>query len=289
MSSTPPVPLCPPRPKVTLREALKDAPATIIVGHRGTGRDRRSNPWTENTLASFRRALDDGADMIELDVQMTSDGELVVYHDPRVKQRHLRRPLLGKLASYQLADVKLRGGETVPTLKAVFDEILPLRAQGLLFDVEIKPQKGVEPREVVHRLRDVISLTAARNRCLFTSFSLPVLVEARQAMPDAWCLWLVTRFRQGLQQILAGEASHLGLEGLVVQHHRSPFDIPYTPSVVTRRLTRRALEAGLLLGAYTVNRPRQLKRMRDLGVRFIVTDHPARAAEVLGREERREK
>lgn len=56
------------------------------MGHRGS-----SGTAPENTLASFEIALEDGADMIELDVRMTKDFELVVFHD-----RNLRRTTNGK-------------------------------------------------------------------------------------------------------------------------------------------------------------------------------------------------
>ncbi|MBT8492105.1 MAG: hypothetical protein KJO07_03510, partial [Deltaproteobacteria bacterium] len=58
--------------------------APDIVGHRGTGVDTDDNPYPENSLSSFARARDEGADVIELDVHQAGDGALIVIHDDTV-------------------------------------------------------------------------------------------------------------------------------------------------------------------------------------------------------------
>ncbi|MEA2625619.1 MAG: glycerophosphoryl diester phosphodiesterase, partial [Candidatus Binatota bacterium] len=129
-------------------------PRPRIFGHRGA-----AGVAPENTLASFQRALDDGAEILELDVHATRDGEVVVIHDPTVDRttdghgavRDLTLADLGRLdaghAFLRDGGFPFRGsGIRVPTLAEVIDEFptVPL-------NVEIK-QREPEIEAVVAAL-----------------------------------------------------------------------------------------------------------------------------------------
>ncbi|MBY0489079.1 MAG: glycerophosphodiester phosphodiesterase [Gemmatimonadaceae bacterium] len=88
-----------------------------IIAHRGASRE-----CLENTLPAFARALELGADAIELDVHGTADGVLVVHHDPvlRLEPEGPLVPIASLLAS-EVAAVSLRDGARVPRLDAVCD------------------------------------------------------------------------------------------------------------------------------------------------------------------------
>ncbi len=119
-----------------------------IVAHRG---DMEHFP--ENTLASFQSAIDKGADIIELDVHQTKDGEIVVHHD-----YYLDRHTNGKgfIENYTLTELKRldagswRGekfaGENIPTL----DEILSIGKGKVGFEVEIKTPIKSFAKDVIH-------------------------------------------------------------------------------------------------------------------------------------------
>lgn len=88
-----------------------------IIAHRGASRDYR-----ENTLPAFRRALELGADGIELDVHGTRDGVLVVHHDATLAMRHgeaVEDVPIATLSAAEVAAHRLLTGDTVPTLDAV--------------------------------------------------------------------------------------------------------------------------------------------------------------------------
>jgi glycerophosphoryl diester phosphodiesterase len=94
-----------------------------IIAHRGAHRGR-SGQLPENTLAAFRKAVDLGADRLELDVQMTRDGELVVIHDETVDRTTNGT---GRVADLTLAEIRALDagqGEQVPT----FAEVLQFAA-----------------------------------------------------------------------------------------------------------------------------------------------------------------
>ncbi|MCL4403829.1 glycerophosphodiester phosphodiesterase [Patescibacteria group bacterium] len=105
--------------------------AMLKIGHRGA-----SGYEPENTLRSFKKAIDLGVDMIELDVHRTRDGRIVVIHDETVDRTTNGS---GDIAHMTLAEVKeldAGKGEMVPTL----DEVLDLAIGKVIVDIEIKDE-----------------------------------------------------------------------------------------------------------------------------------------------------
>ncbi len=123
----------------------------LIIGHRGA-----SGYEPENTLAAFKKAMNMGCHGIELDVQMTKDGELVVIHDHTldrtttgtgyVAERELKELQLLDAGSWYGSQFE---GNRIPTLDATF-EIIP---KGTLVNVEIKnelrDQRAIEKKSII--------------------------------------------------------------------------------------------------------------------------------------------
>ena len=86
-----------------------------IIGHRGA-----AGLATENTAASFQKALDARVDAIELDVRKTKDNHLVVFHDSDTKRLSDTNLSIAKSTLKQLQKLKLTNGERIITLKEVF-------------------------------------------------------------------------------------------------------------------------------------------------------------------------
>ncbi|WP_158609608.1 glycerophosphodiester phosphodiesterase [Cellulomonas triticagri] len=116
---------------MTPRPALPARPVEQVgvSGHRGA-----SFELPENTLAAFRRALEHGADGIELDVALTSDGVAVVLHDESVDRTTDGTGSVADLTLAQVRALDAGGGERVPTL----DEVLALAAGRAEVNIEIK-------------------------------------------------------------------------------------------------------------------------------------------------------
>jgi len=102
-----------------------------IIAHRGTPRE-----CMENTLPSFERALQQGADGIELDVHVTSDGTVVVHHDATYRDAGApdENRALAETTAADLRRVRLPSGDAIPTL----DEVLDLVATRATVYIEIK-------------------------------------------------------------------------------------------------------------------------------------------------------
>src|SRR5213075_2825191 len=119
--------------------------------HRGASRKA-----PENTLAAFSRAIDDGADGIELDVRLTADGEIVVFHDSRLNRT---TDGSGKIERCTLDELKrlsagswfhpVFGGESIPTL----DQALELVRRRVGVNIELKSDRIRTRRLQLRRLR----------------------------------------------------------------------------------------------------------------------------------------
>jgi glycerophosphoryl diester phosphodiesterase len=141
------------------------------IGHRGAPREH-----PENTLPSFARALELGADGIELDVHATRDGVVVVHHDPvpraKTTARHLARRAIAELTYDELQTFSVVPGVAIPTLKDVLD----LVGDAATVYVELKG-KSIERQAV-----DVIRRGSAR--CAVHSFDHAAIARAREIAPE---------------------------------------------------------------------------------------------------------
>ena len=152
----------------------------LIIAHRG---DVVRAP--ENTLPAFRRAFDAGADGIELDVRMTSDSQLVVYHDRSLGRLDGRRGLVSNTTLEEMRDMDVGGwfgpefaGERTPILDEVF-ELLP---SDFLINVEMKAVIH-NMRLIAHRVADVVRRHNRWGSTLVASFNPISLLELRRIEP----------------------------------------------------------------------------------------------------------
>ena len=140
-----------------------------ITAHRGASEDA-----PENTLAAFDKAIDMGADVVELDVRQTKDGEVVVMHDESLKRTCGVKKKVGKVTydqileysptkKYKGADKDLYAEEKVPTLRQVL-ELVGDRAQ---LNIEIKPARTDDHLEA--RVAELIQEFDYYDNCVVTS------------------------------------------------------------------------------------------------------------------------
>jgi glycerophosphoryl diester phosphodiesterase len=227
-----------------------------IVGHRGA-----AGHAPENTLPSFRKALELGAAAIETDVRLTRDGMLVCFHDDRLDRV---TPESGRIDAWEwdaLARVPVLPGAfggrypaTIPSLAAVVRE-LPASCRLI---VELKAEAERPDRLVVETLE---ALQPAAGRFRLISFEADLLRLARVIGGDAIPLGVLTGARDAgrllpLARELQAEAVH--------PHFRS----------VTAELSQTAHREGFLLNAWTVNSSVEAKALAAFGPDEITTDYP---------------
>lgn len=237
--------------------------ALQVIGHRGASGTR-----PENTLVSFRRAVELGAHMVELDAQLTADGHVVVLHDDTLDRTTTG---LGPLAARTLAEVQACdagswfapafAGERVPTLAAV------LTAVPIPVNVELK---GLRPDDLEERALRVIEGAGALNRVVFSSFEAGRLVALRRLTQRAQVavLWDRPKVEDALRL-----AERVGARALHVRNdQRAPAQIAEGRS------------AGLEVRVWTVNNPADLASLVDAGADGIFTDFPERFLQPPARE-----
>lgn len=234
-----------------------------ISAHRGS-----SLAAPENTLAAIRRAVDDGADYVEIDVRQTADGVPVLLHD-----RDLRRVAgddrrIWEVPSAQLASIDAGSwfsptfaGEPIPTLEQA------IRAVGDRARLYIEVKPAPETPDLVRRVVEVLQAEEAVEGTIIASLNRAILDEVHTLEP-------------GLRraQLVHTSIGRLGEPGYDILAVRAALATP--ERVVTAR------RLGYELHVWTVNDPRAMSRFIDMGVDNIITDRPATLARLL--EERAE-
>jgi glycerophosphoryl diester phosphodiesterase len=217
----------------------------LIYGHRGAAAVE-----PENTLRSFRRALDAGAGGLEFDVHATLDRIPVVIHDRNLERTTNGTGPVDRLTLAELREFDAGQGECIPTL----DEALAEIGGRAHLDIEIK-QGGIEPEvlDVLGRHPDA--------RWAISSFDWTVLERLRQLSAEAELWPLAVLVSDALfhvaRRVRAGGVSLLA---------RS----------LTEETAPRLVTAGLDIVVWTVNDPAEAKRVQDLGAAGLCTDDPER-------------
>ncbi|GAB2594037.1 glycerophosphodiester phosphodiesterase [Pseudactinotalea suaedae] len=220
-----------------------------ISGHRGA---LAVEP--ENTIRSFRRAIADGAAVVELDLHRSADGALVVMHDATVDRTTDGTGAVNDLDLAAIAGLSA-GGERVPT----FPEVLA--AVEAPIQVEVKDPLAVEP--LVELLADLPESAA---RLVLSSFSEEIVRRLAAALPGVPRGLITHRYEEGLdarQRALGSSVAYCGWEGL------------------TETAVRSLHEAGLLVTVWPVNTHEEVERALALGVDEISCNDPGEVASWL--------
>jgi glycerophosphoryl diester phosphodiesterase len=244
-------------------------PQPVIFAHRGA-----SAQAPENTLAAFELALEHGADAIELDVQLSADGHVIVIHDDTVDRTTGAH---GAVKEMKLADLRALdagsfmsgrfSGEKIPLLEEVFEAV----GRRTFINVELKNYDA--PKS--HLVESVCMLVKKHNlqkRILFSSFYPTNLSKARSFLPEVPRGLLATEDWRGVWV-----RSFIFAFGDYAALHPSLINV--TPQQVQRahRLKRR-------VHVWTVNDEADMRRLFHWGVDGIFTDDPQLAVRVRGGE-----
>jgi glycerophosphoryl diester phosphodiesterase len=251
------------------------AGAPLLIAHRGG-----AGLAPENTLAAFRQAVDDwDADMIELDVHATADGECVVIHDPTVdRTTDGTGPVAAlTLAELQRLDAGYRftpdGGKTfpfrgrgvrIPTIAEVLEMLPDTR-----LTVEVKVGAAQAPlfeaiRQAGAAGRVIAAAESEKSRTRFAGYAGPLSASSRQV------LRFYILHRLGVSRLWKPPV-------VAVQ-------IPESwrgRQVLTPSLIRAFHARGLAVHIWTVNERAAMERLLDWGVDGIVTDRPDYLADLL--------
>ena len=223
-----------------------------IFAHRGC-----SGAAPENTLRAFKLALESGADGIELDVQLSRDNQLIVFHDDDLSRCTGVSGTVAQKTAAELRELRI-GGEKLPTLT----EVLDLIAGKLIVNIELKaPALAGRVSALIEQCVD--SGVWKREQFLVSSFDHSELERLAALNPLLRIGALVRRERPNLVELKAA----LNLYSLNAPANR-----------LDAALVDSAHAAGLKVFAYTVNDEKGIARLRSLGVDGVFTDFPEKVS-----------
>jgi glycerophosphoryl diester phosphodiesterase len=235
--------------------------APLVIAHRGASGER-----PENTLPAYALAVEQRADMIEIDLHLTRDGAIVVTHDESLAGLGGA----GEIADATLAEVRALdagGGEPVPTLAEVLDRF----GAALPFNLELKRgSRGAYPGLEQAALAEVRA-RGLEARTLFSSFEDDVLRRLRALAPGA---------RIGVLVSPRAPAGWLERARAVAAEAVNPWR-----GLADRDFVAAAHAAGLAVHVYTVDREEEMRRLLGLGVDGLFTNFPSRLRELVPRGE----
>lgn len=222
----------------------------------------------ENSLAAFRRAVDEGYTYVETDVHASADGVVVVHHDPTLDRTTDRAGTIAELPWDEVRRASIGGKEPICRLEEVFEEL-----PGVNFNIDVKSDAAVEP--VVR----AIQRTGAIHRVALASFSSSRLARIRklggpQLTSAMGPQSVVTAWAGGLLPFLPVRGFVKGVMAQVPQQYGRL-------RVVDASFVRAIHRLGAEVHVWTIDDAEQMRTLLDIGVDGIVTDRPDTLREVL--------
>ncbi len=239
-------------------EALHDQRPAVVIAHRGA-----SAVAPENTLAAVRKAVEAGADWVEIDVQESADGSVFVFHDSDFKRVGGPGRPIWELHDDELAAIDI-GSWKSPAFAA---ERTPLLADVLAL---CKDRSGVlielkyygHSQRLEERVVDLVEAAGMADQVMVMSLSHDGVRKIRQLRP-AWKVGL-------LSSVALGNLTKLDLDFLGLNARTT-----------SRKLVRQAHQRGVQVHVWTVNDPVDMSTMLGRGVDGLITDDPALARQVM--------
>jgi glycerophosphoryl diester phosphodiesterase len=222
----------------------------LKIGHRGA-----AGYELENTIASFKKAIEIGVDMIELDVVLCKTGEAMVIHDQTVDRTTNDKGFIKELTFEQIKEIKTKNNETIPTL----DEVIDLIDQRCQLNIELKGKDsaGVVSDVIQKRFK----MGWKPESFLVSSFNHIELLEFKR-------LCLSVRIGALIKGIPVGYG--LYFEKL------SPWSVHISGEFITGDFVNDLHSRSMKVLVYTVNHYEEIQYIKDFGVDGIFSDFPDR-------------
>ncbi|GAB6137522.1 glycerophosphodiester phosphodiesterase [Halanaerobaculum tunisiense] len=228
----------------------------LKIGHRGAGALA-----PENTLVSFRQAIKTGVDLIELDIQLTKDNQLVVFHDANLERitgadLRIKDLTLAQLKQYDIGSwfAERFRGERIPTLQ----EVIQLVKGKVQLNIELKP--GVDyPQLVIKKLLRLLIREDFKSEVLISSFNHRLLQKVKE-------------FDATLQTAILVASLPVKPVKMIKWARADGIHSHYL--AVTKELVTEVQRKGYFINTWTVNKRQVIKDLQHKEVDGIITDDP---------------
>jgi len=220
-----------------------------VIAHRGL-----SSLYPENTLISFKKAIELGVDFIELDVRETKDKKIVVIHDETVDRTTNGN---GKISELTLEKIKKFdagkwfnrkfNNEKISLLKEVF---------GILDE---RTKLFIEIKEVnIENFLGIVKEYNMEEKVIIGSFNIQYLIDTRKIAPSIPTAFITGKFPENISDLL----KH-GIQMINIEYH----------NLNSERINC-FIENGLIITAWTVDKKENMQKMIDFGIPMITTNYP---------------
>lgn len=212
----------------------------------------------ENTIESVKKAIQLNVDGIEIDVFKSKTGELVVYHDPFLSRLSNSNAFIEQISLDSIKKVELKGGLSIPTLKEVID-IIP---EKIFLNIELKGSNTAfkTNKVIIEYLKD---FNLPPSKFIISSFRWDELKKFRDLNNDIPIAILVDSLYKIDNAIkLAKEINAIALNP--------------NNKFITKKIVNKIQSNNIKVFPYTINSPKNIKRMKLMGVDAIITDYPER-------------
>ncbi|MEN8201710.1 MAG: glycerophosphodiester phosphodiesterase family protein [Bacteroidota bacterium] len=228
-----------------------------FVAHRGA-----SYLAPENTIASIRLAWELGADAAECDVMLSSDKQVILFHDKNTKNLTGKSLTVSETPWEQLRLLSIKPresnlpeyeNETIPLL----EDVLVTIPEDRMLVIEIKSGP-----EILPYLQETINAHWKSGKISFIAFDFETIRAAKSLYPDVPCYYL-SSFKSDFHKHF-DLAVEKGLDGMDLRH-----------AMINPSIVQKCNSAGLDVWCWTVNDPDTARKMKAMGVSAVTTDRPA--------------
>src|SRR6056300_19909 len=225
----------------------------IVIGHRGA-----MGHALENTIESVEKAIDLKVDGFEIDVFKSKSGEIIVYHDPSLSRLSNSTAFIEQISLDSIKKIELIGGLSIPTLYEVIDII----TEKIFLKIELKGQNtAYETNKIIIKYLSESNLTSSK--FIISSFRWDELKKFRNVNKDVPIAILVDSLYKIDNAIkLAKEINAIALNP--------------NNKFITQEIVKKIQSNNIKVYPYTINTPKNINRMKSMGVDAIITDFPER-------------
>ena len=226
----------------------------IVVAHRGF-----SGKYPENTLLAFEKAVEIGADFIELDIHQAKDGNIVVCHDPTIDRTtdgtgFIKDMNYSELRKWDAGSWKGYPGEKIPLLSDVFRKV----GDKIKIFIEIKECN-------VSDLISLINEFKMEKRVVVGSFKFEYIKQVRNLCGEICTALISSRVPQNLEQLIKD-----GIRQLSLEYHR-----------IDKEIVKELIGRGFVVNVWEPDSEDDLSKVLDFGVQFITTNRPDLLREII--------
>ena len=228
-----------------------------VIAHRGF-----SGKYPENTMLSFKKAVEAGCDEIELDVQLTKDNVLVVIHDENIKRTTdgeglVRKYTFEELRQFNAATIKKKQFDFEP-IPSFEEYIAYIKTTNVTTNIELK-NSDFYYTDLEKKVIDLLRSYDMLDQVMFSSFNHISMMKCKQLAPEVACGLLTERQ-------IGNAGFYVKSSGMECYHP----DITY----LTETVVKNCAKHGVLINAWTVNDMGDLQKLYDWGCAGAITNYP---------------